>query len=197
MLKRQKLRRYLLALLYLDDIVQSPDCDRGLLFKNCDGTRPDVFDSPTIELMENASGEFLYKKDSITIAFQVKGESYYLSPTRVSELEITFQIDIIANASSGEERQNMLDVVQERILYRLFSYPEFIDQETDETLKSFLYDLNENTLRLNVSDETEYDGSNTVRSLSFSYKTSECIQRPACEDTPLCFDFKNIKLGGC
>lgn len=197
MLKRQKLRRYLLALLYLDEIVQSPDCERGFLFKNCDGNRPDVFDSPTIELMENASGEFPYKKDSITLAFQVKGESYELSPTRVSELEITFQIDIIANASSGEERQNMLDVVQERILYRLLSYQEFIDQETGETLKSFMYDLNENTLRLNVSDETEYDGPNTVRTLSFSYKTSECIQRPACDDVSLCFDVKNIKLGGC
>lgn len=197
MLKRHKLRRYLFALLYLDNIVQSPDCDRGFLFKNCDGERPDVFDSPTIELMENASSEFLFKKDSITITFQIKGETYELTPSRVNEVEINFQIDIIANASSGEERQNMLDLVQERILYRLYSYQEFSDEETGEVLKSFMYGLNENTLRLTVTDETEYDGSNTVRQLAFSYKTNECIQRTACDDSPLCIDFPKIKPGGC
>lgn len=197
MLKRHKLRRYLFALLFLDDIPQSPDCDRGLLFKNCDGERPDVFDSPTIELMENASGEFLYKKDSITIAFQVKGETYSLSPSRVNNVTINFQIDIIANASTGEERQNMLDIVQERILYRLFSYQEFEDAETGETLKSFMYGLNENELSLSVTDETEYDGSNTVRQMSFTYTTDECIKKTACDDTALCIEFSKIKLGGC
>lgn len=197
MLKRHKLRRYLFALLYLDNIVQSPECDRGFLFNNCDNKRPDVFDSPTIELMENASGEFLFKKDSITITFQVKSETYTFSPTRVSEVTINFQIDIIANASSGEERQNMLDIVQERILYRLYSYQEFIDEETSETLKSFMHGLNENTLRLSVTDESEYDGSNTVRQLSFSYTTDECIQRTACDDSALCIDFQKIKIGGC
>lgn len=197
MLKRHKLRRYLFALLYLDNIVQSPECDRGFLFTNCDGERPDVFDSPTIEIMENASGEFLFKKDAITITFQVKGETYTLNPTRVGEVEIQFQIDIIANASSGEERQNMLDIVQERILYRLYSYQEFIDEETGEVLKSFMYGLRENTLRLNVTDETEYDSSNTVRQLSFSYTTNECIQRTACDDSAFCINFQEIKLGGC
>lgn len=197
MLKRHKLRRYLFALLYLDNIVQSPECDRGFLFTNCDGGRPDVFDSPTIEIMENASGEFLFKKDAITITFQIKGETYTLNPTRVGEVEIQFQIDIIANASSGEERQNMLDIVQERILYRLYSYQEFIDEETGEVLKSFMYGLRENTLRLNVTDETEYDGSNTVRQLSFSYTTNECIQRTACDDSAFCINFQKINLGGC
>lgn len=197
MLQRHKLRRYLLALLYLDEIVQSPDCDRGFLFTNCDGERPDVFDSPTIELMENASGELPFKKDSITIAFQIKNEAYTFNPTRVNEVLINFQIDIIANASSGEERQNMLDIVQERILYRLFSYQEFTDEDTGEVLKSFMYGLRENELRLNVTDETEYDGSNTVRQMSFSYTTSECIQKTACDDYPLCIDFSKIKIGGC
>lgn len=197
MLKRHKLRRYLFALLYLDNIVQSPECDRGFLFTNCDGERPDIFDSPTIEIMENASGEFLFKKDAITITFQVKGETYTLNPTRVGEVEIQFQIDIIANASSGEERQNMLDLVQERILYRLYSYQEFYDNETGEVLKSFMYGLKENTLRLSVTDESEYDGSNTVRQLYFSYKTDECIQRTACDDSALCIQFSKIKIGGC
>lgn len=197
MLKRHKLRRYLFALLYLDNIVQSPDCDRGLLFKNCDGERPDVFDSPTIQLMENASGELPFKKDSITIAFQVKSETYTLNPTRVAEVAINFQIDIIANASSGEERQNMLDIVQERILYRLYSYPEFTDEETGEVLKSFMHGLNENTLRLSVMDDTEYDGSNTVRQMSFSYTTDECVTRTACDDSALCIEFSKFKIGGC
>lgn len=197
MLKRYKLRRYLFALLYLDNIVQSNDCDRGVLFTNCSGEKPDVFDSPTIEIMENASGEYLFKKDSIIITFQVKNETYTLNPTRVSEVSINFQIDIIANASSGEERQNMLDLVQERILYRIYSYQDFIDEETGETLKSFMRDLNENMLRLSVTDETEYDGSNTVRQLSFSYTTDECIQKTACEDSALCINFQKFKIGGC
>lgn len=197
MLKRHKLRRYLFALLYLDNIVQSPDCERGFLFTNCDGKRVDVFDSPTIELMENASGEFEFKKNSITIAFHVKNESYTLSPTRVNQVTINFQIDIIANASTGEERQNMLDVIQERILYRLYSYQEFEDQETGEVLKSFMLGLNENSLNLTVTDETEYDGSTTIRQMSFTYATDECIQRTTCDDVALCIELSKFKLGGC
>lgn len=197
MLKRHKLRRYLFALLYLDGITQDRDCDKGVLFINCDGERPDVFDSPTIDLFENASGELPFKKDSITITFQIKSETYTLHPTRPSEVTLNFQIDIIANASSGEERQNMLDLVQERILYRLYSYQEFKDEETGEVLKSFMYGLNENILRLTVTDETEYDGSHTVRQLFFSYTTNECIQKTECDDTALCFQFSKIKIGGC
>lgn len=197
MLKRQKLRRYLFALLYLSEIVQDANCETGDLFNNCDGAPPDVFDSPTIELMENASGEFLFKKNAITLAFHIKEETYSLLPTRIGDVDIQFQIDIIANASTCEERQNMLDVVQERILYRLYSYQEFVDEETGEKLTSFMHSLKENTLRLSVTDETEYDGSNTIRQLVFSYTTSECIQRPACNDERFCIKFNSQKIGGC
>lgn len=196
MLKRMQLRRYLLALLSSNEVPQDPECNQGFLFVNCDGKDAYVFDSPTHELFENAEGSYQFKKDSITVTFQITNENLTLSPTRVEATNLSFQIDIIANASDGHLRQNLLDEVQERILYRLFSYQEFTDRLTGEKLKSFMTWNTGNKLEISIRDDSEYNGSITVRQMSFTLDTSECIERTGCSDTPICFDFKE-KIGGC
>lgn len=196
MLKRMRLRRYLKALLYHDNIPQSPSCEMGFLFTDCDGERAQVFDSPTHQLFENAEGTYDFKHDSIAIAFQVDSERLTLSPTRIESSTLSFTIDIIANASSGYDRQNMLDEVQERVLYRILSGQSFTDMSTGEELRSFMYWLGQNELGISIKDDTEYDGSLTVRQLTFTLSTNECIKKTGCSDEPLCFDF-NQTIGGC
>lgn len=197
MLKRTRLRRYLKALLYHDNIPQSPSCEVGFLFVNCDGERPPVFDSPTHQLYENAEGSLDFKSDSVVITFQVEDENLVLSPTRIESSDLAFSIDIIANASGGYERQNMLDEVQEKILYRILSTQSFIDASTNDELRSFMLWLNQNELSVSIRDDTEFDGSTTVRRMSFTLSTNECIKKTGCTDEPLCFDFSQEKIGGC
>lgn len=195
MLKRTQLRRYLLALLYSDEIYQSEDCEIGPLFVNCDGERPEVFDSYTHQVFEDAEGVYGLLPDSVGIVFNVTRLSYMLSPTEVERVNLTFRIDIIAHASSGMKRQDILDLVEERILYRLFSYQSIQDAQTGDMMRSFMYWADTNTINIDSVDESSFDGNYTIRELTFTMQTNECIKKPNCGDTLVCFDFSN--LGVC
>ena len=195
MLKRNLLRRYLLALLYSDEVYQSADCEKGPLFINCDGERPDVFDSHTHQVFEDAEGNYNLQPESIGIVFNIERLSYALSPTKIESVDLVFKIEIIAHETNGKARQDILDTVEERILYRLFSYQAFQDASTGEELRSFMYWLNENKLEIESRDDTSFNGNYTIRELTFTLRTNECMKKTNCDDAPVCFDFS--KLGVC
>lgn len=195
MLKRTLLRRYLLAILYSDEVFQSPDCEKGPLFVNCDGERPDVFDSYTHQVFEDAEGNYNLQPESIGVVFNIERLSYTLSPTEIESVNLVFRVDIIAHANNGKKRQDILDIVEERILYRLFSYQTIQDASTGENLRSFMYWIDNNTLTVESRDDSSFDGNYTIRELTFTMQTNECIKKTGCGDTPICFDFS--KLGVC
>ncbi len=195
MLKRMQLRRYLHALLY-HKMIQSPLCEVGFLYQNCNGQAPPIYDSPTQQIFENVEDSYSLKTDDMAIAFHIVSENYQLSKTEIESNKLTFAIDLIVNASSGAKRQNILDKVQERILYRILSYQKFTDESTGDTLNSFLTWAD--NLTINVSDDTDYDGSYTVRQLTFNVTTNECIKRTDCDLESICFDFSQLdKIGKC
>ncbi len=195
MLKRMQLRKYLHAMLW-HKMIQSPTCELGFLYQNCDGERPPVYDSPTEQIFENVEGSYPLKTNDMAIAFHVVSENFQLSKTEIESNKITFVIELIVNASSGAKRQNILDEVQERVLYRILSYQKFTDESTGDTLTSFLTWAD--NLTINVSDDTDYDGSYTVRQLIFNLTTDECIKRTDCDLEPICFDFSQLnKIGQC
>ncbi len=195
MLKRMQLRRYLHALLY-HEMIQSPLCEVGFLYQNCDGQPPPIYDSPTQQIFENVEGSYPLKTDDMAIAFHIVSENYQLSKTAIDSNKITFAIELIVNASSGAKRQNILDDVQERILYRILSYQKFTDKSTGEQLPSFLTWAD--NITINITDDTDYDGSYTVRQLIFNLTTNECIKRSNCDLESICFDFSQLdKIGRC
>lgn len=194
MLKRTALRRYLKALLWYDGVPQSAECDIGYLWTNCDGERIDVFDSETHQIFENADASYQLGLGSAAVIYTVDTVNYSLTATGVDRAEIRFYIDIVANDASGEKRQNVLDQIEERILYRIYSYADFVDASTGAAMPSFMRWLDGNQLRIEVRDESDFKGSYTLRRMGVSFSTRECVKKTGCSDQPLCFDFDELTV---
>ena len=198
MLKRTKLRKYLKAVLWHTDVDQSPDCIKGPLYINCDGEQLPITDHDTHQVEENESGESRLKNNSASINFVIDSINYTLSPSKVEEGDIRFTIHITACASDGRKRQEILDEIELKIFYRLFSHQSFTDQTTNETLDSFMGWISQNTLTVNVTDDSDFNGDNTIREMTFSFKFKECVKQLNCNLQPICFDFSKLEsIGSC
>ena len=117
---------------------------------------------------------------------------YVLEPTKIDRTELTLWIEIVCHDASGRKRQDILDQVEERILYRLFSYASFTDASTGETLQSFMLWARGNELRIETRDESAFGGDYTIRRMTINLLTRDCIQKQGCDDVPLCFDFSDL-----
>lgn len=188
------MRRYLLALLWHDNVPQSALCEVGPLWTNCDGERADVFDHETHQIFENADDAYNLRPKCVAVLFNFESVNRVLSPTRVERTEIRLVIDIVCHDASGRLRQEILDQVEERILYRLLSYQEFTDAGTGEVLKSFMRWSDGNELRIDSRDNSAFEGNYTIRQLSIGLTTRDCVARPPCNDVALCFDFSDLTV---
>jgi len=192
MLKRAALRRYLLALLWHDTVPQGPNCETGFLWDNCDGERPSIFDHETHQLFEDAEAGFNLRPSDIAVVFGFDRVAYVLEPTRIDRTELTLWIEIVCHDASGRLRQDILDQVEERILYRMLSYQTFTDASTNEDLTSFMRWLRGNELRIETKDDSGFAGDYTIRRLTLNLVTRDCIEKQGCDDVPLCFDFESL-----
>jgi hypothetical protein len=191
-LRRAQLRSYLTALLYHDTVVQSVDCELGFLWTNCNGDRADVFDHETHQIFENADAPYGLNAKDVVIIFGFESVDYFLTPTAVQDTELRFWVDVVANDASGKRRQDILDIVEERILYRLLSYQDFTDATTGETLTSFMRWVDRDGLRIETRDDSAFQGNFTQRRMRMTIRTKDCIQKTDCDDEVLCFDFKDL-----
>lgn len=192
MLKRQLLRRYLLALLWRDDVAQSADCELGPLWLNCDGQPAEIFDHETHQLFIDSDGTSGLSPKGAAIIFGFQSVVYSVEPTRLGAVTFNFWIDIVAHDVNGQKRQDILDVIEERILYRLVTHQSFIDASTSETLQSFMGWLTGNQLQITTIDDSDFAGDYTIRRMSVTFASNECIKKQNCSDTPICFDFSDL-----
>lgn len=198
MLLRTKIRRYLLALLYSQEIPHSPECEVGPLFLNCDGEPVDVLDSSDKYIFADADPT-QYKGDYAGIVIEIVSQTDMISPSKVESSTIDFAIHISVIGNSGYERQNALDLIQERIVYRLLGEHRIQDAETDQMMKPISHYADRNEITMKVTDEADHNGSYTVRTLDFSLKSRECLKQLECNNSEICFDFSSIVKapGGC
>ncbi len=193
-LKRTDLRRYLNALLQVETVVQSADCETGPLWQNCDDTSISVYDHASHQIFENTDPSYQLDNDCAAIIFSIDSVKYSFLKTRIDKNDIRFNIDIVANAESGKKRQDVLDQIEARILYRMFEQPTFVDTVTGEKLRSFMTWPDQNRVACEVKDESDFKGEYTLRRMMFSMTTNECIGKTDCGDIPLCFDFMNLTV---
>lgn len=173
--------------------MQTADCETGLLWQNCDSERPDIFDHETHQIFEDAEATYELGPECIAIVFGFDGVSYGLAGARLDYTEISLWIDIVCHDNSGAKRQDILDTVEERILYRLLSFQTFTDATTGEPLPSFLRWVDKNEIKIESrDDDMEFAGSYTIRRMRMQLTVRDCIQKPDCGDVPLCFDFDNV-----
>lgn len=190
MLKREFVRRYLMALLKSQDVPQGPDCETGPLWDNCDGDVK-VFDSGTHQLFEDAEGSIGLAADCLGVVFRIGEVRYTASQTCIQETEIPVVIHLVVHARNGKARQNILDKVEERILYRLFSHADFTD--TAGTIhRSIMRMIDGNALQIGTIDESIFDGNFTLREITMTFTTKDCVQKDNCSDVVLCMDFDNL-----
>jgi hypothetical protein len=199
MLRREYLRRYLLALLWHDDVPQDAECGTGFLWTNCDGERAGVHDHGTHQLYEDAEAGYNLRQGDVAIVFGFERVSYLVEATEIDRADFSLWIDVIAHDADGRRRQDLLDKVEERIFYRILSYSDFTDAQTGDTLRSFLRWMDGNRLQVESRDDSDSDGDYTVRRLSFQFSSKECVKKGTCGDVPLCFDFSQLAAlnGGC
>jgi hypothetical protein len=199
MLKRQQLRRYLMALLWHDNVIQTADCESGPLWTNCDGERIDVLDHETHQIFEDGDEPYQLRSGNAIIVFSHESVNYELSATELEVSKFRVQIDIVANEASGRKRQDILDTIEERIYYRLLSYQTFTDASTGENLTSFMRWLDRNNIRIETRDDSAFKGNYTLRQMVLSFEAKDCIRRPGCDDVPICFDLEKLTLldGDC
>lgn len=198
MLKRQQIRRYMLALLCSDGVNQGVDgagvCDQGMLWENCDGENLPVLDHESHQIAADIEGSVDTSPDSAAISFKHNRVKYNLLTTSIDSASFNFQIDIIAFGKSGPARADICDTIEERILYRLLSYQSFIAADTGETLVSFLRQVDNNSAEIEVRDDQSFDGNYTIREMEITFVMKECIRKPDCDDEVLCFDFKDLTV---
>lgn len=181
-----------MALLYSDLVPQSKECDLGPLWLNCDETAADVLDHETRQIFEDAEQSYQLDSDEAAIVFYFQTVNYRGSPTKLEAADFTLIIDIIANANGAEKRQNILDTIEERLWFRLYSYADFTDATTGELLRSFMRHLDGNRLSATTNDDSNFQGRYSIRSIRLSVTMAECVEKTACGDVPLCFDFNLI-----
>ena len=195
-LRRNQIRRYLLALLHHDGVPQSSDCNTDYLWTNCDGSPAPVLDHENHQIDSNVDGGIDKSPKNAVISYKFDRVRYEMIPTRAVKTTVDLQIDIIAFESSGEKRTDICDIIEERILYRLLSQQSFIDESTGanggQTLVSFVRFIDENGFNIESLDDQSFDGNYTIRELTMSFTFTEKIERPDCDMVPICFDFKTL-----
>ena len=195
MLNRRKIRRYMIALLSSDEIPQGPDCEKGPIWEGCEDLTAQITDSETGQLQENVEKSI---DDSVStcvfLDVNVEEVSYNLSSNEIDNSTIRFQVSIGAIASTGEERVEILDDIEEKILYRFFTAGVIIDAEEGTELPSPLRLAKQNTLTIKVTDDNSYGGDYTIREMLFTLASNECIKTPNCDVKALCFDFSKLTI---
>ena len=198
MLLRTKVRRYLKALLWHDDVPQSADCGVGLLLDNCNEKSRAILDSNNNQLVIDADGQWRMDGTENAVVFEVDSVRHETQTLRICNTTIGFKIHIYSCVANGSKRQDELDKIEERILYRIFNYPTFVDATTNEEMRSIFRLADKNTFPISVNEETEFEGNYTIRSLDFTLESRECISKTNCNDQTLCFDWQNLtELGDC
>lgn len=194
MLRRTELRRYLICMLKSTEIPQDEGCSLGPLWENCDGNKLAVYDSDTFQLETNSEGKHALAHDCIKIVFFVDKVDYTLTPTRVENTQIRLTIHIVAVAKNGRKRAEILDTVEERIIYRILDQRDVTSASDGTVLRSFMRRALENTLTIKTTDDSSDEGSYTIRDLDLTFSTKDCINKPDCADEPLCFDFSALTV---
>ena len=199
MLRRTQIRRYLLALLWSEEVPQDADCGLGPLWVNCDDEPVEILDHSTHQIFEDAEAGYNLRQGDAAIIFGFDRVSYVLQSAAVDSGDYSLWIDIVVHEADGHKRQNILDTIEERILYRLISYSDFTDAQTGNLMRSFLRLMDGNRLQVESRDDSDSLGDYTIRRLGFNFAANECISKPPCGDMPLCFDFTNLAPleGGC
>lgn len=193
MLKRRLIRRYLMAMLCSEEIPQTADCEAGPLWENCSGDLC-IFDSWTHQMFRDADAGYAIGPDCVGINFLIENERYTATATCIQSADIEFSIEIVAHARNGEKRQDILDQVEERIWRRFFANVKIQDAQTGEILKPVFCMADENTINIRSSDESDFQGNYTIRTMSFSMTVKECIRQEPCDIVPLCFDFSALTI---
>jgi hypothetical protein len=197
MLRRAQLRKYLLALLWHDDVYQTADCEKGPLWVNCNGERIEVFDHETHQIFDNEDARYNLDAKDAVIIFHFESVRYNFTSTASDKTAFRLNIDIVVNDSSGRKRQDILDIIEERIFYRIISYQSFTNAQTGEAMPSFMNWLNRNELMIETRDDSGFLGDYTKRMMLITFEAQDCIRRPGCDDIPLCFDMDLLtKLDG-
>ena len=194
MLKRTKIRKYFLALLCAEDVYQDAECGIGPLWLNCDGSTIDINDTSNVQVDDANHSPYSVNAQCAAINIMVNSESGTITPGRFQDNRITFQIDIIVNDTSGHKRQNTLDEISCRILYRMLNTDVIKDVNTGETYKSPICMAKRNVVDYAVRDDSESYGCYSIRQLTFTLEIEECINKGNCGEQvgPLCFDFDRL-----
>lgn len=155
---------------------------------NCDG--PVVpRDHETQQIFEDAEASYQLQAGDVAVIFYFQQVSYRGSASALEGTDIVLIIDIVANAAGAEKRQEIIDVVEEKFWYRLYSYTTFKHATLEEYYPSFMRWLNNNQLQATTQDDSNFQGRYTIRTIRLSVTTSECIVKPPCGDVAVCFDF--------
>ena len=177
-----------MALLCNEETPQTPDCELGPIWDNCGGPA-DIIDDLVGQADEDAE---CLKDNEVLITFRVSASDFEITNKEFCSATFGIEIDIIACAPGGHRRQDILDEVESRIYHRLLSDCTYADAETGQTLSSPLKMADRNSLSGLSSDETDFDGKQTVRTINLNFTTKPCIARPCCEAKPICFDFSKL-----
>ena len=193
MLKRTHVGRYLMALLASETIPQNSKCEIGPIATSC-GKPVIIQDSSTDQQFANIEAEYDHtKKSTVGVSFNVPNVTYMLSGNRIDYSRLTFNVLVTVIDKTGVRRQNKLDDIEAKFLYRLLSLPTIRDKETGLDLKPFIkLSRGNSNVTIKTSDYSDYEGSYTIRDYEFTLDTNECIGEQNCELEVICFDFSKL-----
>lgn len=192
MLIRNKIRRYLKAVLWHDDVPQTADCETGLLLDNCTEKHRGIFDSTNDQVVVDGDGQWRVGGTKNAIVFRVGNVTHDAISNGLCNSNISYEIHLFSCVTSASKRQDELDTIEERIWNRLYCYQEFQDATTGENIRPIFRLADGNKTSISISEETEFEGNYTVRSIIFTMDYQECIKRTNCHDKPLCFNWQDL-----
>lgn len=182
----------MMALLSSELVPQTKDCDVGPLHVNCDGPLVPR-DHETQQIFEDAEASYQLQSGDAAVIFYFQQVSYRGTATKIEGTDIVLIVDIVANAAGAEKRQEIIDAIEEKLWYRVYSYSNFQDaNDPDVYYLSFMRWLNNNQFQATTQDDSNFQGRYTIRTIRLSVSTSECVEKPACGDEPICFDFELV-----
>lgn len=178
----------MMALLSSELVPQTIECETGPLHVNCDG--PIVpRDHETQQIFEDAEQSYQLQAGDAAVIFYFQQVSYRGTATKLEGTDIVLNIDIVANAAGSEKRQEIIDAIEEKFWYRLYSFVTFKDANEERYYQSFMRWLSGNQLSATTQDDSNFAGRYTIRTIRITVSTQECIEKLACDDVPICFDF--------
>lgn len=192
MLMRQHIRQYLKILLWSEEIPQTADCEVGALLDNCDNKARGIFVQTNSQIVSDADGEWRADGTKNAVVIEISNVTHTGILSTLCDSKISFNIHVYSCEKDANRRQDSLDIIEERIWHRLYSYATLTNAITGEKLKPIFKRADHNTFNVNISEETDFDGDFTVRTLNFTFDYKECISKSDCLDTELCFDFSDL-----